>query len=334
MRLVRLTAGVVILFAFAVSAFAWAPGTHAYVANRLPGVTDQTRADVMFGAVAADINQVLSTDQVSAFFIGTHYGFDQLWGAASQGSLFDRALGIGFVSHSERIGADHYAHVQSHLYPNYKNTSYPGQNGYVWVKSDQLCSLLRSQLSAANMLNGPAEVLLSDTISCHFIVEYAMDLLLRARDPQIGQKLLYAAQHYDAQNLAALFMAGYPTPAYSNVLDLTLPMGVAMAGAEPTWSTLMQMYASALGKPTLREAVPAVAAFLEMLAEQLLKDQLSLFLPPGTTEIPTELKTQLTSLIELALVDAMAICSYDFNFELDLTVRDVRRNLAAYGAKF
>jgi hypothetical protein len=338
MRTVRAITVLGLLAALSISASAWAPGTHAYIAGKLKPGVDPT--NIMFGSVAADINQILSTDQNSPFFWATHYGFAGVWGAAQlMPGETPKVLAFGYVTHNEAWGADHYAHIQSRLYPRYRNPDprYPGQNGYVWVKAAQLCAVMKGQLQAAGMAGGMSEVLLSDPMNCHFIVEYAMDLLLKAtRDPKIGQKLLDAASNYDQTTLGALFMAGYPSPdiPYPPPLN-TQPMGVGMAAYQGGWAMLIQMYADALNKPTMHEAVPAVSAFLEVLAERLLAAQLRAALNLGPDDpIPDAVKQQLTTLIHLGIVDSLMICSYDFNPELDLTIKSVRQNLATNEVEF
>lgn len=331
MRILRISMVLGLFGLLSISAFAWAPGTHAYIASTIhPADRDNT----MFGSVAPDINQILSTNQNSPFFLDTHYDFLGLWASTAYViSPTSKSLALGFVTHNEAWGADHYAHIQSHLYPRYKNTDprYVGQNGYVWVKAAQLCSLMKQQTKGTGALAG---VLLSDPMNCHFIVEYGMDLLLKAtRDPQIGQKLLVAASNYDQQTLAALFVAGYPQTAPDPYAPI--PTGYVMAGGEATWAGLTQAYALALSQPTLKEAVPAVSSFLEMLAEQLLRAQLEAALGIGPNDpIPDAVKQQLSKLIEIGLVDSIMLCSYDYQFEVDLTIRSVQQNLRNHDIHF
>jgi hypothetical protein len=113
--------------------------------------------NTIFGAVAPDINQVLSTDQNSPFFTTTHYGFMDVWEATTVVTTpTAKPLAFGFVSHNKLWGADHYAHITSNLYPNYINPDprYSGQNGYVWVKAAQLCSLMQTQLQQSGQGGG------------------------------------------------------------------------------------------------------------------------------------------------------------------------------------
>jgi hypothetical protein len=330
MGFLRIPAVLGLIAALSITAWAWAPGTHAYIANAIyPGNPD----NVIFGSIAPDINQILSTDQNSVFFKDTHYDVMGMWASTSLvPTPSSKPLALGFLTHNEAWGADHYAHITSHLYPRYVNTDprYQGQNGYVWVKAGQLCSLMKQQ---TNGMGGLATVLLSDPMNCHFIVEYAMDLLLKStRDPQIGQKLLAAASNYNEETLQALFMAGYPQPVSAGNATTT---GMVMAFGEGTWAGLMKGYASALNQPTLKEAVPAVSGFLELLAEQLLQAQLqaALGLPPGAP-IPKEVGQQLSKLIELGLVDSLMLCSYDYPLELNMTIHSVEQNLRKRDIRF
>ncbi len=326
MRIHRAACVLVFLVAAITPALAWPPGTHAYIAEKLKHGADPI--DVMFGSMAPDINQVLSIDQLSPYFYATHYsanagytdqGFLDLWYTGQQMSTREaHSLAFGFATHNEEWGADYYAHIKSHLYPGYSNPQYPGQNGYVWVKAGQLCRLMKVQLKAAGIDNPILDVLLSDTMNCHFVVEYGMDLLLKAtRDPLIGSKLLAAVQQHDAATMQSLFVATY-TQEISGVT-----MGTLMAGAEPLWSEVLKQYGTALDLP-MDQAIPAVAAFLEALAEQ------QEIVPP----LPPEQKQQLTLVIELGLIDSLGLCAPDFNPELDLTVKSVRSNLAEHGVRY
>ena len=72
-----------LVLAFLTPALAWPPGTHAYIADKLKRGGDPV--NVRFGAMTPDINQVLSTDQVSAYFFATHYS--AIPGLTDQGFL-------------------------------------------------------------------------------------------------------------------------------------------------------------------------------------------------------------------------------------------------------
>ncbi len=329
MRFHRALSVFCLLLAFLTPALAWPPGTHAYIANQLNQRGEAV--NLSFGAMAPDINQLLSTNQVSDYFFATHYpaipgvtdqGFLDLWATGRElDTAASRSLGFGFATHNEAWGADYYAHIKSHLYPNYTNPKYPGQNGYVWVKADQLCRVLKAQLSTAGIDDPLLNSLLSDSMNCHFIVEYGMDLLLKGTtDPRIGNEVLTAAQEHDAATMQALFFA-----TYTQQMSEPVPgrMGVLMAGAEPMWTGVLTNYGTALNLP-MNQAVPAVAAFLEQLAESQVLN----------TSLPPEQKQVLTTVIELGLVDSLGLCAYDFNAELELTVKSVRSNLVANRVKY
>ncbi len=315
MRLRALSVVGLMLMIATTPALPWAPGTHAYIAvHAQPGVD---AVNLVYGAMAPDVNQMLSSDQLSPYFFATHYppdryakqGFPDLWNTAqAMNTGTARALAIGFVSHNERWGADYFAHLKSRVYPRYRNVQYPHQNGYVWAKAGQLCSLLKTQLSVAD--NPLLDKLLADDMNCHFVVEYGMDLLLKATlDPQVGAKVVAAAQGRDASTMQALFAATYKQPS-----------GMMLAGAEPYWSAVLAQYGSALDLP-MGQAIPAVAAFLEVLAENQLL---------GTTLDPLT-RAQLTMVIQLGLVDSMQLCADDFNLELGETVKMVSARLKEQG---
>lgn len=320
MRFGRHTLICLLVVVATVPALAWPPGTHAYIAAHAQPGADPV--NVMYGAMAPDVNQLLSSDQLSPYFFATHYpagryaqqGFPDLWySAQAMNTPASRSLGVGFASHNERWGADYFAHLKSRTYPNYRNAQYPHQNGYVWVKADQLCPLMKSQLSAQGIDSPLLNALLADSMNCHFIVEYGMDLLLKqTMDPEIGAKVLAAAQTHDEPTMQTLLAISYFEPS-----------GLMMAGYDPYWSGILAQYGAALDLP-MDQAVPAVAAFLEVLAEnQILQ-----------TTLDDATRAQLTAVIQLGLVDSMQLCAADYEVELTSTVHLVGARLAEQGITY
>ncbi len=282
---------VLMVVVFAVPALAWGPATHAYIASRLNSKPFPTMYNQMYGAVLPDVNLLLGNplDPQDPFFLATHYqvngyGFLDVWQAAQAGTP-QKPLAYGFTSHNEQWGADFTAHKRSLLY---------GNNGYVILKAKQLCAVLKAQLAPLGL---DTDSLLT-TDNCHFVLEYGVDLLMKAKDPAIGQKLVGAANNRSPQ-ISALLVAAYG-----------LEQGTLFAGAEPLWRLKIAEYGNLLNQPNA-QAVPGVAAWLADIGSLLG------ILPSDPT---------LPKLIELALVDSMILCAPDFGFEVDGTVWFIKYN--------
>jgi hypothetical protein len=320
MRFTRTLVSALLLLALVSSAQAWAPGTHILIVNHLNTGLKSNPANLNFGAISPDLNQVLSSNQNSEFFTATHYDYMPMWQAARKtGAENQLALAYGWMSHNEDWGADHFAHIASTVYPNFVNPfpEYSGQNGYVWKKSTELCQLMTAQVTAYGIpdvaekyLSGPAGLM-----NCHFIVEYGMDLLVRqAMDPQIGAEIKAAAASHDRDAMAALLISAYRMPSQEKA---GAPMGAVMAGGADGWAYLMGLYGEALSKTNDREAFIAVSDFLASLAGQLLG-----------VEDP-----QLNLLIQIGLQDSMQLCAPDLGLELNGTIKHLQQQMNIHRMK-
>lgn len=303
------------LLVFSSMAFAWAPGTHAYIASQLktPSTPEQMY-NQMYGAMAADVDEYFTADPsyLDTYFHATHYQPKDVWRAAQSMPINDRALAFGFVSHNEAWGADHHAHIGSFLYGP--------DTGYVIAKSQVLCNTLRAQLTAYGMTD---YLPIITDMNCHFILEYGIDLLMAQKDPELGMKIYMAAANRDP-NFALLMVNAFPT-AVSPYASMGQEFAFAEAmtvqdGGNAGWNQVLQLYASKLMKPE-NERIPEVAQFLTQLAMGL-----------GVLP-PTEDQQQLAAmqqLIQLALVDSMQICAPDLNIELNATVKHVGTTMKAH----
>ncbi len=288
-----------ILLAFAIlvpAALAWGPATHVYIAKQVQNENLELK-NQLYGAVAPDVNQVISSDQLSPFFFATHYQFMNVWDTAKYGSTAQKSLAYGFVTHNEAWGADYTAHISS-------RTLNP-QTGYVIQKANVLCFVLGQQLQQAG-LSQYAGLLTTD--NCHFVLEYGIDLMIRQQNPDVAHWLAGASLHRSSE------MPGLLATAYSGY-------GTQFAGAfipaDEAWRQNIHYYASLLELP-MDEAVPQVAAYLTGLAQQ------QGIIPSGVDPQVAQL------LIYTALLDSMAICA-DYPAELDATVPYVQEQLAAHG---
>ncbi len=287
---------ILLVFVFLVpAAFAWGPATHVYITKQVQNENLELK-NQMYGAVAPDVNQVISSDQLSPFFFATHYDFMKVWDTAKNGTTAQKSLAYGFVTHNESWGADYTAHISSRtLNPN---------TGYVIQKANVLCMVMTQQLTAAGM-GAYAGLLTTD--NCHFVLEYGIDLMIRQQNPEVAHWLAGASLHRSGQmpDLLAAAYSGYG-PQFAG----------AFIPADEGWRKNVHYYASLLGLP-MDEAVPQVAAYL---ADVALKQGI---LPES---VPPQLAQQL---IELALIDSRAVCA-DYQAELNATVPYVQQQLVAH----
>ncbi len=289
----RLSAILVAVIFCSSLALCWAPGTHAYIASTVnvrPGMMNNQ----IYAATAADVDAFYTAlpDYNEVIFPATHYQSMLLWKAAS--GRLEKSLALGFVSHNERWGADHTAHISSFTFGKDK--------GYVIVKSQQLCDRLLSELNYLGMGDYAG---LIDPMKCHFVLEYGIDLLMVNKHPGLGFRLYQAAANRDPA-LDTLLMKAYPSP-----------LGAMFAGAEPQWQAMMKQYAQVLMLPA-DQRVDAMAQFLTQLA-------MAMGVLPSVTD-PAQVAA-LTGLIKLAIVDSMDLCKKDFNFEIEATRLMVGYNL-------
>jgi hypothetical protein len=297
----KLLAVLLTLLVLAPAALAWGPATHVLIVKQLQNDNLQLK-NQMYGAVAPDVNQVISFDQNSPFFYATHYGEMLVWDAARNGTIAQKSLAFGFVSHNEEWGADHTAHISS-------LTLDPSKGGYVIQKAETLCRVLGQQLEQYGMTQ------YSDLLqvpNCHFVLEYGIDLMIRQRNPQVAYWLKEAALHRSPE-MPALLVKAYTYSPYGS------DFASAFAPADEGWRQNLVYYASLLELP-MDEAVPQVAGYLVALA------QMQGIIPPKVDVQAAQL------LIQLALADTMAICT-DYPQELQATVPFVAQQMATHGVE-
>jgi len=146
------------------SAMAFNSAAHIYIADRVYPTSTYT-LDLRYGSISPDISlYVMNPAKWPFAFSDTHHEFIDL--IPYSRTARQRAFSRGWITHNEAWGADYYAHID---YP-------PGSGaGYVLHKA----AVLEAQLGLDPELG-------------HFAVETAIDLLLKANDPRLGQKLLNA----------------------------------------------------------------------------------------------------------------------------------------------
>jgi hypothetical protein len=238
----------------------------------------------------------------------THYEFMNL--AEQANSEHDKALAYGFVSHNEAWGADQTAHISSIGDPN---------EGYVIRKSDELAAVLRPQVRLFLLFSGVANAnaVLDEVlpIVSHTAIETAVDLLIcQNEDPDVGQRLLLAAQ-----------TRGWSAPillckAYAGDLAAIAGISEAMAApliiaAESEFRYQMQLYGIALSQ---EDPVEALAQQGADLAKMLLAAKQGIVI-----DIPVDLMKQILD----AAIDAV---KDDYATELAATVTHVRQELESH----
>jgi hypothetical protein len=312
---VKCSALLLAVLLFSSVAFAWAPGTHAYIASQLktPSTPDLLY-NQMYGAMAADVDEFFTADPsyLETYFHATHYQPKNVWRAAQSMPVEDKALAFGFASHNEAWGADHNAHIGSFLYGR--------ETGYVIAKSQVLCGTLRAQLTAAGMTD---YLPIITDMNCHFILEYGIDLLMARQDPGLGMNVYMAAATRDP-NFGLMMVSAFPT-AVSPYASMGQEFAFAEAmtpgnGGNMGWNLVLQQYGYILSLPE-EQRIPAVAQFLTQLAMGLG------VLPPTNDE---QQLAAMRALIQLALLDSMQICAPDLSIELNATIKHVGVTMKAH----
>lgn len=209
--------------------------THIYIAEQVfPNCAD--KINLYYGSIAPDLALYVSNqDKWSTAFDDTHYDYKDLRPYAW--SSIQKAFAKGWLTHNEEWGADHYAHIE---YTINGVTSY---KGYVIEKAESLY-----------------EETGLDPGFGHFVIEIAIDLLLKNDDPKLGEKLLGAnlLRSWQDRNLLA------------NVLVWRTRMTdwATLASAELTFRDLVGRYAMAYALPSPYDKC-ALAKLGVQLAEEM-----------------------------------------------------------------
>lgn len=145
---------------------AWCPATHIYIADWVFPECER-EIDLWYGSIAPDIEAwVVEPEKWPMAFRDTHYNYIDL-GSYEQGSIWE-AFAWGWMTHNEKWGADYYAHVEDPFGTN---------RGYIERKARELHK----------------EFPEIKQNFAHWIVEIAVDFLIKNDDPTICEKLLKAA---------------------------------------------------------------------------------------------------------------------------------------------
>jgi hypothetical protein len=288
-RLVVLT--LFILSLAAAQAAAWGPATHAYFADHAGKIWPSLNRLEMYGATLPDVCYFAFNIDQQACADVVHDRFMAMWEARY--NLNATALGFGFTSHNEEWGADHTAHL--------KARTLPVNDGYVEAMANAYVIENWRYLAAAgvpwNRWHDAA----------HTLVEAAGDILVKRKDPFIGNKLLLAAL-LRGEFVTEQFLAVYGGPLVAEGLE-----PVDVAALEPTFRGAMMLYGAAL--------MQGETAAIESLARQFAPVAVNWGLDPDTD--PETLVQPIIFLIGRAIT----LIDGSFQCELRATTRFVRWNL-------
>jgi hypothetical protein len=302
--------GFLVSWSMGASVYGFGSATHAYIAREVGNKQGPTSLQEIYGALLPDVfNGMFGDVYRDSLATRTHYEFMKLVGKAE--SENDRALAHGFASHNEAWGADRTAHISSIGHPD---------SGYVTRKSDELGATLEPQVRLFLLLGGVpnADTVIDEVLPtvAHTAIETAIDLLIcRNEDPDIGQRLVLAAQARGWSSpilLCKAYAADLATTA-GTTEAVAAPLIVA---AENEFRLQIEWYGTALSQ---EDAVDALAEQGAELAKLLLAAKQGL-----VVDIPVDLMKQIMN----AAIDAV---KNDYAAEVAATIARVRQELKSHG---
>lgn len=297
-----------VLILTAGASFAWEAATHAYIEEHLYKKAGQADEYVLYnriyGANALDIFNNNFTSpflEFAAYFHSTaQENFLQAWQLAA--SREEKAFAYGFVSHNNKWGMDSTAHISGKTYGK--------RTGYVIAKAQVLAAMLRSSLPEP--LNGlPEETLVN---LCHYLVESGVDFLVKAKDPEIGNKLFAAALNRSDEVTTLLVNAYQDDFAVLAGITETEAAG-KIEDAETNFQISMMAYGWALTQPNALQLVAGGLADVGLIYLNL----------------EDEWKPILTEVAQQGITAAMMLCKPDFERELQATKGWVNGKLSSAG---
>jgi hypothetical protein len=168
-QLLTVSVGMTLILGLSIT-HAFNSATHLYIAQEVFQVQD---IDLYYGSIAPDLALYADPEKWPTSFEDTHYNYIDLSSYAS--GFTKKAFASGWLTHNEVWGADYYAHIVNPIGNNICIT----QGNYQGYVIEKAC-LLSSQTGI-------------DPEFAHYVVETAIDLLLRNNDdPKLGKKLLNA----------------------------------------------------------------------------------------------------------------------------------------------
>lgn len=263
----------IILILGPLSAHAFNSAAHLYIAEQVfQECTPQI--DLFYGSIAPDLSlYVAKSEKWPTSFEDTHYNFIDLRSDAL--GFTQKAFAWGWLTHNEVWGADYYAHIE---YP-------PGNDkGYVIEKA--------ATLSTQTGL---------DPEFAHYVIEVAIDLLLKKNDDQkLGEKLLLAnlLRSWEDRNLLVRIL----------VWKEKRTDWLTLATAELTFHNLLNRYAMALVLPS-----PYDNNFLAALGAKLALEMYGI-------EVSKE---ELLNILETAIT----LCEGDYEEAINFAIAQIQNRL-------
>jgi hypothetical protein len=284
----------VMVLGFVSSAYAWGYATHAYIAYLLNKKVNQKDLNEVYAAMAPDLFNLrfdLPVMGDDGLYFWMHYRFDLVLDQKETGQ--SKGLGYGFASHNDAWGADYTAH--------HSGRTYGQAEGYVIAKAVDL----GEADPTLSYLVGP-EVALDLQ---HNLVEYALDLLTKRLDPEIGERIVASAMCRSPE-FPALLVAAYADEEQFAALVHPADPAEVIVGAEADFNAMMVSYGQIL---MLDEEAARVAMsyYLAMVAED--------YLAANGIELPVP-SSQLPYVVNYYLDLAMAICEVDYPAEIAATI--------------
>ncbi len=171
--------------------YAWGSATHVYFANQLGKSWGYLNLQEMYGAMVPDMfNTMFGSPYFDYLRSQTHEEFEKVVSHATTKGL--KAFAYGYASHNDVWGADYTAHYDG------RTTT---EIGYVSAQIDALTPTFEAAIEQVLLDNNidPAQakelaVQFAPSVA-HGSAEVAVDILIkRNEDPEIGKRILHAAQ--------------------------------------------------------------------------------------------------------------------------------------------
>ena len=289
-------------------AFSWGFATHAYIDDHLGQEGPWANLQEIYGGVAPDLFNYLFDDPVALAFLSdqTHHHPLKVWKAA--GRSLEKPLAHGFVSHNDLWGADYTAH---HVCQKCGQT-----DGYAIARAKELLALAPL----------PPELGIPDEVAIeifHEIVENAVDILIKRKDPWIGYKLTSSAL-LRSPHFPHLLARAYAKD-FSTTAGISYPEAARfILSAEKEFRKTIILY----GQILVQDEETATQLISEQTAD-LARGFLALY------EIDLDLpKEAIVELVTSYMMLALQICEDDYLDEIAATIHFVKGQLKAHGITY
>jgi hypothetical protein len=309
-----MTIGIILLALvfFYSEAFPWGSATHAYIDDYLNKQTGTKNLNEIYGGMAPDIFNYMfdNPEYIDYLYDQTHNEFMKVWEKVKFG--MEKALAYGFVSHNDVWGADYTAHHASRTLLI--------DEGYVITKAKVLEQVLYSTFDGLGL--GGDEYYDLRLELCHNLVEAGVDILMKRKDPLIGQKIISSAL-LRSPEFPLLLVKAYAKD-FSEYAGITYLDAVKIiTSSEREFRKTIFFYGYALTQDE-EKAIPLISGQMADLAESFL-GAYGITLPEGT---------DLTPLITFAIQQSIEICADDFSDEIEATINYVEQQMNANGITY